>query len=86
MAHGGGDKSYDRERERRWEQMVKALVCCLEEPEFHPRAHDQCLKVHPQESTSREKEEPNKIEMGGGGRAGEQRRERNKKSRRSVVS
>lgn len=85
MAHGGGDKSYDREREKRREQMVKALLCCLEEPEFHPRAHDQCLKDHPQESTSREKEEFN-IEMGGGGRAGEQRRERNKKNKRSVVS
>lgn len=36
--------------------MAKALSCSLEEPEFHPRTHGQCLKDHPQESTSREKQ------------------------------
>lgn len=75
--------------------MAKALSCSLEEPEFHPRAHGQCLKAHPQESTSREKRSLDKIEMGATARAGEksvspevtiQRRERNKRSRRSGVS
>lgn len=70
-------------------QMVKALGCCPEEPEFHTTVHGQCLKDHLQVSSRKEKQSLTRLKWGEGCEAEQsispeliiQRRERNKKSR-----
>lgn len=53
-------------------QMVKALGCCPEEPEFHTTVHGQCLKDHLQVSSRKEKQSLTTLKWGEGCEAGEQ--------------